>query len=170
MSIARAEEQMMTQQIPDLTTDALWKLLESRGKGVLATIRRDGRPQLSNISYAFDPATRVLTTSAATFRAKTRNLQRDPRASVHITSEDFLIWVVAEGAVTLGEPIRSHGEPAAEEKIASLRAAHPEWSDADLAAHLEAYPIIDRLTISLQVDRIYGGNSTKADGISETLA
>ena len=37
--------------IPDLTTDALWDLLATRGKGVLATIKRDGRPQLSNISY-----------------------------------------------------------------------------------------------------------------------
>lgn len=153
--------------IPDLTTDALWDLLATRGKGVLATIKRDGRPQLSNISYQYDPVTRELTTSAATFRAKTKNLQRDPRASVHVTSEDFLLWLVAEGTVTLSEPIRSHDEPAAQEKIAGIRAAQPEWSDDDLAAHLVAYPIIDRLTITLHVDRIYGGNSSKALGISD---
>ncbi len=154
--------------VPDLTTDALWNLLETQGKGVLATIRRDGRPQLSNISYTFDPATRTLTTSAATFRAKTRNLQRDARASVHVTSDDFLLWVVADGTVTLSEPISSHESPAGQARIAQIRADHPEWSDHDLAAHLEAYPIIDRLTISLRVDRIYGGNSTKALGISDS--
>lgn len=81
--------------VPDLTTDALWQLLETQGKGVLATIKRDGRPQLSNISYSYDPQTRVLTTQAATFRAKTRNLQRDARASVHVSSPDFLLWLVA---------------------------------------------------------------------------
>ncbi len=153
--------------IPDLTTEALWDLLETRGKGVLATIKRDGRPQLSNISYTFDPGTRTLTTSAATFRAKTKNLERDSRASVHVTSEDFLLWVVAEGIVTLGEPISSHDEPAAQAKIAALRDAHPEWSERDIADHLEAYPIIDRLAISLHVDRIYGGNSSKAHGVSD---
>lgn len=153
--------------IPDLTTDALWNLLATRGKGVLATIKRDGRPQLSNISYTYDPATRTLSTSAATFRAKTKNLERDPRASVHVTSDDFLLWLVAEGTVTLGEPIHSHDEPAGQAKIAQIRAAHPDWSDDDLAAHLAAYPIIDRLTITLPVDRIYGGNSTKALGIAD---
>jgi PPOX class probable F420-dependent enzyme len=155
--------------IPELTTDALWDLLATSGKGVLATIKRDGRPQLSNVSYAFDPSTRMLTTTAATFRTKTKNLVRDPRASIHVTSADFLLWVVAEGSVTLGEPIRSHDEPAAQEKIASLQVAHPKWSAEDLAAHLESYPIVDRLTITLHVDRIYGGNSTKALGIAEEV-
>lgn len=150
-----------------MATDALWELLAIRGKGVLATIKRDGRPQLSNISYSYDPATRTLTTSAATFRAKTRNLLRDPRASIHISSEDFLLWVVAEGTATLAEPIRSHGDPAGKAKIAQIRAAHPEWSDADLADHLEAYPIVGRLAITITVDRIYGGNSSKALGISD---
>ena len=153
--------------IPDLTTDALWNLLATQRKGVLATIKRDGRPQLSNISYQYDPVTRELTTSAATFRAKTKNLERDPRASLHVTSDDFLLWLVAEGTATLGEPIRSHDEPAAQVRIAGIRETHPEWSDDDLAAHLEAYPIIDRLTITMRVDRIYGGNSSSALGIAD---
>jgi PPOX class probable F420-dependent enzyme len=145
----------------------LWELLASRGKGVLTTIKRDGRPQLSNISYQFDPATRTLTTSAATFRAKTKNLQRDPRASVHVTSEDFLLWMVAEGTVTLGEPVRSHDDPAGRARIDQIQAEHPGWSEAELADHLAAYPIIDRLTITMRVDRIYGGNSSKALGIAD---
>ena len=51
--------------VPDLTTDALWELLANRGKGVLATIKRDGRPQLSNISYTWDAESRTLITQAA---------------------------------------------------------------------------------------------------------
>lgn len=154
--------------IPELSTAALWNLLATRGSGVLATIKLDGRPQLSNISYKYDPETRTLTTTAATFRAKTRNLQRDPRASIHVSSEDFLIWMVAEGTVSLSEPIRSHDEPAALEKIADIRGQHPAWSEAEVEAHLLAYPIIDRVTITMHVDRIYGGNGTKALGISDS--
>lgn len=154
--------------IPELSTDALWNLLATRGRGVLATIKRDGRPQLSNISYDYDPETRTLTTTAATFRAKTRNLVRDGRASIHVSSEDFLIWLVAEGTVTLSEPIHSHDEPAALEKIAVIRDRNPEWDEDEIEAHLVAYPIIDRVTISMHVDRIYGGNSTKALGISDS--
>lgn len=154
--------------IPDLTTDALWDLLATRGKGVLATIKRDGRPQLSNISYSYDPESRVLTTQAATFRAKTRNLQRDARASVHVSSDDFLLWLVAEGTVTISDPVRSHDDAFGQEFIAGIREKHPEWSDAEIEAHLVDYPIIDRCLIRLHVERIYGGNSTKALGISDS--
>jgi PPOX class probable F420-dependent enzyme len=153
--------------VPDLTTDALWELLANRGKGVLATIKRDGRPQLSNISYTWEAESRTLTTQAATFRAKTRNLLRDPRASIHVTSDDFLLWVVAEGTVTVSEPARSHADPIGQEFIAGIRARNPHMSDDELATHLEAYPIIDRCFIRLHVDRIYGGNSSKALGISD---
>lgn len=153
--------------VPDLTTDALWELLANRGKGVLASIKRDGRPQLSNISYTWDSESRTLTTQAATFRAKTRNLLRDPRASIHVTSDDFLLWVVAEGTVTVSEPAQSHADPIGQEFIAGIRARNPHMSDDELASHLEAYPIIDRCFIRLHVDRIYGGNSSKALGISD---
>jgi PPOX class probable F420-dependent enzyme len=57
--------------------------------GVLATIKADGRPQLSNIGYAYDRAAGVVRISVTADRAKTRNLLRDPRASLHVTSSDF---------------------------------------------------------------------------------
>jgi PPOX class probable F420-dependent enzyme len=154
--------------VPDLTIETLQDLIATSSQGVLATIRKDGRPQLSNISYSYDPEARCVTTQAATFRAKTRNLRRDARASVHITSPDFLLWVVAEGIVTLSEPARSYDDPVGKEFIAGIRASNPEISDDELAAHLEAYPIIDRCFIRLHVERIYGGNSSKALGISTT--
>jgi PPOX class probable F420-dependent enzyme len=153
--------------VPDLTTDALWELLANRGKGVLATIKRDGRPQISNISYTWNQEPRTLTTQAATFRAKTRNLLRDPRASIHVTSEDFLLWVVAEGAVTVSGPARSHDDPIGQEFIAGICAHNPHMTDDELTSHLDAYPIIDRCFLRLHVDRIYGGNSSKALGISD---
>ena len=42
--------------------------------GVLATIKRDGRPQLSNVGYAYDPEQRLFRVSVTADRAKTRNL------------------------------------------------------------------------------------------------
>jgi nitroimidazol reductase NimA-like FMN-containing flavoprotein (pyridoxamine 5'-phosphate oxidase superfamily) len=48
--------------------------------GVLVTLKRDGRPQMSNIMYGIsDGRIRI---SATDGRAKTNNLRRDPRASL----------------------------------------------------------------------------------------
>ena len=63
--------------------------------GVLATIKRDGRPQLSNVGYAWDGG--LLRVSVTADRAKTRNLQRDPRVTLHVASKDFWTWVAVEG-------------------------------------------------------------------------
>ena len=151
---------------PDLTTDALWNLLATKSDAVLATIKRDGRPQLSNISYHYDPETRILRTQAATFRAKYHNLTRDPRVSIHVTSDDFRLWVVAEGTAVVGEPVRSHDDEVGQATIAYIRARYPELTDDELEAHLAEYPIIDRALITITVDRIYGGNGSIAKGIA----
>lgn len=52
--------------------------------GVLATVKRDGRPQLSNVGYAFDAAEGLVRVSVTADRAKTRNLERDPRVTLHV--------------------------------------------------------------------------------------
>ena len=36
---------------------ALLALLSDHDRGVLATLKRDGRPQMSNVNYAYDPGT-----------------------------------------------------------------------------------------------------------------
>jgi len=53
----------------------------SRKEGVLTTIRRNGRPQLSNILYLLEDG--VFRISVTDERAKTRNLRRDFRASLY---------------------------------------------------------------------------------------
>ena len=57
----------------------------SRSRGVLSTIRRDGRPQLSNVMYVADGATFEISVTDA--RAKTRNLRRDPRAVLYVPGD-----------------------------------------------------------------------------------
>ena len=66
---------------------ALLALVARQRWGVLATIKRDGRPQLSNVGYAWDDG--LVRVSVTADRAKTRNLQRDPRVTLHVASPDF---------------------------------------------------------------------------------
>ena len=69
--------------------------------GVLATIKRDGRPQLSNVGYAYDADADLVRVSVTDSRAKTRNLRADPRVTLHVASKDFWTWVALEGTAEL---------------------------------------------------------------------
>ena len=62
-------------------------------QGVITTLKRDGRPQLSNITYWL-PDDGIIRISATDGRAKTANLRRDARASLHVASDDFWSYVV----------------------------------------------------------------------------
>ena len=66
-------------------------------RSVMATTRRDGRPQLSNVLHAVsdDGVIRVSTTAA---RAKYRNLPATRGPPLHVTRDDFLAYAVLEGA------------------------------------------------------------------------
>lgn len=64
----------MARQVFD---DKLLAVISGNSIGVLATIKHDGRPQLSNVQYHFDPRKLLIQVSIAEPRAKTRNLRRD---------------------------------------------------------------------------------------------
>ena len=129
-------------------------LVADQHQGVLVTLKRDGRPQLSNIGYAYDPATRTVRISVTDDRAKTRNLRRDPRASLHVSRQDFYAYQVVEGTVTLSEVTRAPHDDAAEELVELYRAIageHPDW-DEFRAAMIEE----KRLVVRLPVEHVYG--------------
>jgi PPOX class probable F420-dependent enzyme len=134
--------------------DALRKLLRSRNHGVLVTLKSDGRPQLSNVAYSYDDATRRLRVSITDDRAKTRNLRRDPRASFHVTTDDFWAYVVAEGTAEL-TPVAADPHDATVEELIDLYRAiggeHPDWDDYRAAMVADR-----RLVLSLPVTRVYG--------------
>jgi PPOX class probable F420-dependent enzyme len=154
--------------VPELSIDALWSLLAERHSGILATIKRDGRPQLSNISYHYDADHRIALIVAASFRAKSRNLQRDPRASLHVSNEDFTLWLVAEGRVEISAPASSTDDPVGREILALSEGERIGMSDEERAEQIRRYPVIDRQIIRLHIERIYGGNASKALGVSST--
>jgi PPOX class probable F420-dependent enzyme len=117
---------------PSARQQALLDFVAGRQAGVLATIRRDGRPQLSNINYLYEPDRQRVRISVTADRAKARNLARDPRASLHVTSEDFWTWAVVSGDVTLSAVAADPGDAAVEELVEVYRliqGEHPDWDE-----------------------------------------
>lgn len=123
------------------------------GKGVLVTVKRDGRPQLSNISYAVDDDGTLVISITAT-RAKYHNAERDPRVSVHVTATDFWSYVVLEGTAELLPVSASPDDATVEALVAYYKAAvgeHPDWDD------YRAAMVRDRRTIlRLRPTHAYG--------------
>jgi PPOX class probable F420-dependent enzyme len=111
-------------------SDAL-EYARGNGKGVLVTLKRDGRPQLSNITYAVEDDGALAISVTAT-RAKYANAARDPRVSVHVTAPDFWSYVVLEGDAELLPVTEEPGDATADALVAYYRAAvgeHPDWDE-----------------------------------------
>jgi PPOX class probable F420-dependent enzyme len=137
-----------------MVEDGFAKLIAGGNRGVLVTLRRDGRPQLSNVNYGWYPDEQVIRISVTDDRAKTRNLRRDPRASFYVTSGDFWSYVVAEGTATLSAVAADPHDEAVEELIRLYRDArgeHPDWDDYRAAMVRDR-----RLVVRIPVDRAYG--------------
>ena len=114
-----------------LSLDDAFAFVGPRTHGVLVTLRGDGRPQLSNILYVPGPG-HTVRISVTDSRAKTRNLRRDPRASLHVTSEDFWSYVVLDGTVDLSPVAASVDDPVVEELVEMYRESqgeHPDWAE-----------------------------------------
>ena len=80
------------------TSEAL-DFLRQHHRGVLATTRSDGRPQLSPVAATVDDRGRVVVSSREP-SYKVRNLRREPYASYcGFTDRFFGDWVQVEGPV-----------------------------------------------------------------------
>lgn len=138
---------------------ALVELIAGRHSGVLATVKSDGRPQLSNISYAFStaadaPEPGVVRISITATRAKYRNLRRDPRASLHVSAPDFWSYAVAEGTAELSPVAADPHDETVEALIALYREVlgeHPDWDEFRRAMVTD-----QRVLLRLVVSRVYG--------------
>ncbi|MCQ4211815.1 PPOX class F420-dependent oxidoreductase [Streptomyces longispororuber] len=128
-------------------------LAESR-LGVLATLKSDGRPQLSPVMPFYDPAAEKLYVSMTEGRAKTANLRRDPRAALEVTSPDGRAWATAEGTVELVGPGTDPHGPEVEALVAYYREAageHPDWDE------YRSVMVSDRrVLMTMTVDHVYG--------------
>ncbi|MFI0406403.1 PPOX class F420-dependent oxidoreductase [Actinomadura sp. 3N508] len=128
-------------------------LAESR-LGILATIKSDGRPQLSPVSPFYDEAAGVIYVSMTEGRAKTVNLRRDPRVSLQVTSKDGWSWATAEGVATLTGPGTDPHGPEVEALVDYYRAAageHPDWDE------YRSVMVSDRrVLMRMTIDHVYG--------------
>ena len=100
--------------------------------GVLATIKADGRPQLSNVGYSYDGEAQLVRVSVTADRAKNRNLERDPRVTLHVASRDFWSWIAVDGTAELTPVAVDPHDATVEELVAYYRGIngeHPDWDE-----------------------------------------
>ncbi|HTF53492.1 MAG TPA: PPOX class F420-dependent oxidoreductase [Pseudonocardia sp.] len=129
-------------------------LLAQSRLGVLATIKSDGRPQLSPVMPFYDAETGAIYVSMTEGRAKTANLRRDPRAALEVTSPEGWEWATAEGTATLTGPGTDPHGPEVEALVDYYRAAsgeHPDWDE------YRSVMVSDRRVLMVMtVDHVYG--------------
>ena len=103
------------------------QFLSTHHRAVLATRRRDGRPQLSPVTVGIDDVGRAIVSSRET-AYKTRNLRRDPRASLCVFDDGFFgPWVQIDGTAEVVSL------PDAMELLIDyyrrIAGEHPDWAD-----------------------------------------
>jgi PPOX class probable F420-dependent enzyme len=133
-------------------TETLLDRIGTHGLGVLVTLKRDGRPQLSNVTYVFD-GTRIRV-SLTDGRAKTKNLRRDPRASLYVDGPRGRSYVVLEGTAELSPVAADPKDAVVQDLVDYYRTAsgeHPDWDEYC------AVMVSDRrLMFSMTVEHAYG--------------
>jgi PPOX class probable F420-dependent enzyme len=122
-------------------------------RSVLVTLRRNGRPQLSNVMHAVGDDG-IIRISITADRAKYHNLARTPWAALHVTRDDFWAYAVLEGSVTLAPVAQARDDATVEELVAlytSMGGTHDDWDDYRRAM------VDDRRTVvRLQPEHAYG--------------
>jgi PPOX class probable F420-dependent enzyme len=123
-----------------------------RAVGTLATIRANGRPQLSNILYVVGDGT--ITISVTDTRAKVVNLRRDPRASLYVVGDNVYQWVVIEALAALSAVAADPHDATVDALVAYYKAGsgeHPDWEEYRAAMVADR-----RLVLTLRPERAYG--------------
>jgi PPOX class probable F420-dependent enzyme len=111
-----------------LDLDEARDYLRTHHRAVLATMRRDGTPQMSPVACAVDAAGAVVVSSRET-AMKTKNVRRDPRAWLCVFPDSFYgdRFVQVEGVV------RVVSLPEAMDGLVDYYRAvageHPDWDD-----------------------------------------
>ncbi len=122
-------------------------------QGVLTTIRRDGKPQLSNVLHGVDGGG-VVRVSTTADRAKYANLRRTPWAALHVNGPDFWSYAVLEGDVTLSEVAADPDDATVDELVAlyrELSGEHDDWAEYRAAMVRDR-----RVVVRLVPTRAYG--------------
>jgi PPOX class probable F420-dependent enzyme len=139
-----------------MTPDEALALVAAHRLGVLVTLRGSGRPQTSNVVYAVRD--RQILISLTEDRAKTRNLTRDPRATLHVSTGDMSAWAAVEATAELSPVTREPGDATGRALSELYRAIaaqeHPDWDE-----YYRAMVDERRLLLTLSVTHGYGGGA-----------
>ncbi len=133
------------------TSSRAW--LAQHHQAVLITLRADGSTQSSNVVTAFGGD--VFRVSVTAGRAKTRNLARDPRATVHVLGDNFWGYASVRCSAHLGPVSAQAGDQAGQDLLQLFNdiseTPHPnpqEFFDVQVAEQ--------RLLLSLSAESISG--------------
>lgn len=129
------------------------EFVAERKNAMLLTLKSDGRPQSSNIAYVVNDAGQILI-SVTDGRAKTKNLHRDPRASLHVNRDDFWAYVVIEADVELTPVAESVDDHTVDQLVAYYRSVageHDNWDE-----YRQAMVDDQRLILTLTPTHAYG--------------
>jgi PPOX class probable F420-dependent enzyme len=122
-------------------------------QSVLTTLRRDGKPQLSNVLHTLE-ADGVIRVSTTADRAKYRNLRREPWAALKVDGESFWSYAVIEAGVTFSEVAADPQDAAVEELVdyfRTINGEHSDWED-----YRRAMVSDQRVVVRLTPTRAYG--------------
>jgi PPOX class probable F420-dependent enzyme len=122
-------------------------------ESVLVTLKKDGLPQLSNVTHAVDSAGVVRVSTTAT-RAKTHNLRRRPWAALHVNGSSFWEYAVLECEAELSAVAADPADATVEELVdlfRSIQGEHDDWDD-----YRRAMVEDQRLVVRLRPTRAYG--------------
>jgi PPOX class probable F420-dependent enzyme len=136
-----------------METEKALEAARATHQSILVTLRKDGRPQLSNVLHYVgdDGVVRVSTTAD---RAKYANLRRQPWAALHVDGSSFWSWAVLEGEVSLSPVAADPDDPTVAELVDYYRAISGEHDDWD--GYRAAMVSEQRLVVHLTPTRAYG--------------
>jgi PPOX class probable F420-dependent enzyme len=129
-----------------LTRDEAYEFVSNNHRAVLVTRRRDGGAQTSPVTVGVDDEGLVISTLETTY--KTRNLRRDPIATVCVMNDGFYgDWVYVEGRsqiVNLPEAMEGLID-----YYRRISGEHPDWDDYRRAMERDK-----RVLLRVSMDRV----------------
>ena len=133
--------------------DAAMVAVRATHQSVLTTLRRDGKPQLSNVLHTVDEdgVVRVSTTAD---RAKYHNLRREPWAALKVDGTSFWSYAVIEATASFSEVAADPHDAAVDELVEYFRSINGEHSDWD--DYRRAMVSEQRVVVRLTPTRAYG--------------
>jgi PPOX class probable F420-dependent enzyme len=126
--------------------DELLEFLRPRHRGMLATRRRDGSPQLSPTTCGVDPEGRIVI-STYPQRAKSLNARRDPHVSIVVQGDDWNGEYVQVDGIAEVLDLPDALEPLVD-YFRGISGEHPDWDEYRAAMTKQG-----KCIIRIEIDR-----------------